>query len=119
MNKFNLDDLKTGHVVKFRNGEYGLVMCDLCCTYACDGIGVPNNGFVPFYLYDLDMKHKWEDRSHRDIMEVYNPSHFPNIDNLQSDCSKKTLVWKRESPKKMTLEQISEALGYEVEIVDG
>ena len=29
-----------------------------------------------------------------------------------------TCIWERKEPKKMTLAQISEALGYEVEVID-
>lgn len=50
-----------------------------------------------------------------DIVKVYRPTvHI--MENL-FDNNYLTCIWRRESPKKMTLAEISEALGYEVELV--
>lgn len=51
-----------------------------------------------------------------DIMKIY-ISKSPKLEGLFAnnylDC-----IWERKEPKKMTLAQISEALGYEVEVID-
>lgn len=51
-----------------------------------------------------------------DIMKIY-ISMSRNLENL-FDKKYLTCIWERKESKKMTLAQISEALGYEVEVVD-
>ena len=51
-----------------------------------------------------------------DVMKVYVSKAFilnSLFNNDYLEC-----IWERKEPKKMTLEQISKALGYEVEVID-
>ena len=51
-----------------------------------------------------------------DIMKIYESKAYvleDLFDNNYLEC-----IWERKEPKKMTLAQISEALGYEVEVID-
>lgn len=94
MKKFTLNDLKTGHVVKLRSGECGLVMRDMGCVGDFDGIVIPKNKFMPIYLYKEDMTSEW-DGGNRDIMEVYRPCYYPNICNIKSNCVPNARIWMR------------------------
>ena len=51
-----------------------------------------------------------------DVMKIY-MSKSTQLKNL-FDNNYITCIWERKEPKKMTLAQISEALGYEVEVID-
>ena len=51
-----------------------------------------------------------------DVMKIY-MSKSTQLKNL-FDNNYITCIWERKEPKKMTLEQISKALGYEVEVID-
>ena len=51
-----------------------------------------------------------------DVMKVYISKSL--ILNNLFDNNYLTCIWERKEPKKMTLAQISEALGYEVEVID-
>lgn len=51
-----------------------------------------------------------------DIIKIYKPKVY-TLANLFDD-KYLICIWERKEPKKMTLAQISEALGYEVEVID-
>lgn len=52
-----------------------------------------------------------------DIVAVYGRTRYA-CDSLSVITCDRKLLWKRKEPKKMTLKQIQEALGYKVEIVE-
>ena len=51
-----------------------------------------------------------------DVMKIYTSKAF--ILNSLFNDKYLECIWERKEPKKMTLAQISEALGYEVEVID-
>ena len=51
-----------------------------------------------------------------DVMKIYTSKAF--ILNSLFNDDYLECIWERKEPKKMTLAQISEALGYEVEVID-
>lgn len=118
MYKFTLNDLKTGYVVKFKNKRHGLVLIENGCAF---GVGQIVHEWEDMASPIIHYNSKMENTVNRnlDIIKVFKPNRWPNISDLGCDCKKENLVWERQEPRKMTLEQISEALGYEVEIVDG
>ena len=105
-------ELKYGMVVKDRENRMYLVTKDID----------DNLFFMNSHLWDElcnfneDLTNK--EFSNLDIIEIYVPKSkkfsFNNLFNLEN----LDLVWKRKEPKKMTLKEISEALGYDVEVVD-
>ena len=51
-----------------------------------------------------------------DVMEVYGFSKFSSLSiDVTKEC--RPMLWKRSEPKKMTMEDVCQALGYDVEIV--
>ncbi len=52
-----------------------------------------------------------------DIIAVYDPVGNTIVEMLKHDYSAKTPIWERVEPKKMTIAEIEEALGYPVEVV--
>ena len=101
---FTKDDIQEFDVVEFRDGRMSLVV-DLD-----DALEV-SDAFISAYKDDLTL---WDDE-YADIMKVYRPK-----DNLPTDKSKwkdLPLIWKREEVKEMTVDEISEALGFKVKVV--
>ena len=113
--EITLRDLRTGYVVRFRNGECGLVLEYSSCRGGQLNIIVcAGNKAYKFDQFKKDMTHVTD--SKHDIIKVYRPNHYPNIENL-SDFSDSDLVWRRTNKRKMTVEEISRELGCDIEIV--
>lgn len=66
--------------------------------------------------YDEELNENKYFNKDLDVMKVYT-SEALTLNNLFSN-DYLTCIWERKEPKKMTLAQISEALGYEVEVID-
>lgn len=107
------DDLKPGYVVKFRNGNYAMVLLfgtgNLCAVTACR---TWMNIFGEI-REDLTSKCGYDDC---DITEVYGYDEYA-YKSRDIDIENRPLLWKRSEPKKMTVKEICETLGYDVEIV--
>lgn len=109
------DDLKPGYVVKARNGKlllvaegtFGMCLVDRhLCAYS-----------ARYWMPDLRQCSPFIDsRNPFDIMEVYGLSATPS-EVLCVCTDSRELLWKRSEPKKITVKEICEALGYDVEIV--
>lgn len=131
INPFTKNSLKMGYVVKFRNGEFKMVM-----PAGKDGTlilaGSPSEPW--FYLSSWDDEFNAKSsrfyggemlitreeytRGH-DIVAVYG---YVRGSMAYSYCGvlseeNRELLWERKIPKRMTVEEISNILGYEVEIV--
>lgn len=122
-NTFTKEDLKSGFVVKLRNGEHRMVMraggftkiLVNPSTGAWEYLSSWNNDLRSTRVYPatnlLDKKH--------DIMAVYGlvkgPAFYAGV--LQAATGCRELLWERKEAKKLTVEEISKMLGYEVEIV--
>lgn len=119
MNKqFTKDDLKVGYVVKTRNDGLYMIMPanDDSLTMIREGRhGEPVNNYLPNLIHNLSSR--FDCVQTLDIVEVYGR---PAIKYHALDISTeyRPLLWKREEPKEMTLEEVEKALGYPVKIIN-
>ena len=110
----NKMELKEGMIVECRNGDRYLLR-------RVDGelILSANETWLE-YTYDNNFIDINEDAKEFngdfDIIKIYE-SKTSFLKDLFKD-NYLTCIWERKEPKKMTLAQISEALGYEVEVID-
>ena len=103
-------ELKEGMIVECRNGDRYLL------RKVNDAlIGSNFDGYIKA-VYDENLCENYYHEETFDIMKIY-ISKSLNLKNL-FDNNYLTCIWKRKETKKMTLAQISEALGYEVEVID-
>lgn len=132
---FKKEDLKSGYVVKLRNGEHRMVMragnftkilvnpVTQEWTYLSNwSDGLENTRLEPYNPPFFDFPaatHKKVKDKRFDIVEVYGLLHYTNRYGEALTCctEHRKLLWKRSEPKKMTVAEISEKLGFEVEIV--
>lgn len=106
----NKMELKEGMIIECRNGNrYLLRQID------DELIGSSNTGYIGLH-YDKKLNENQYFIEDYDIMKVYASEAF--VLNSLFDDQYLECIWERKEPKKMTLAQISEALGYEVEVVD-
>lgn len=113
--KMKLSDLKAGkHVIEIRSGEKFLVaenkngvIFGICLNgrnyfSALDSTGYDDNlTFLNSY-------------KNNDIVKIYEIDNSCTFEYLENNLS---LIWERKEVKKMTVSEICEELGYEVEIV--
>lgn len=108
---FTKSDLKTGHVVEYRNGKRRMVV---------KAVLINGNGNASENLssYTDDLKHECMAKS--DICKVYevNSNFCGDLDTLSPEAGNLNVIWEREEPpKKMTISEIEAALGHRVEVV--
>ena len=110
----NKMELKEGMIIECRNGDRYLLR-----NVRGDLILSANNGWVE-YVYDNNFIDIGDDakafNGDYDIMKIYESKAYVLEDLFDNNYL--TCIWERKEPKKMTLAQISEALGYEVEVID-
>lgn len=120
--QFNRDNLYAGYVVEFRNGERRLVTRVGATIRIL--LNPDTHSWSTIGAWDFDtldrIKCVDEDSSELDIVRVYgwveNPDHWHNA--FCCNVEQRNLLWEREVPtKKLTVNQISELLGYRVEVV--
>lgn len=106
----NKMELKEGMVVECRNGNRYLLR-------KVDDVLIGSNfdGWIKATYNENLCENYYHDETF-DIMKIY-ISKSLKLEGL-FDNNYLTCIWKRKEPKKMTLAQISEALGYEVEVID-
>lgn len=116
MNKnFNKADLKVGYVVKTRSGALYMVMP---VTYGMSLVNKTGRADMPLDVYNEVMLHDAVLKNTAyDITEVYGYPVF-SASSLDISTENRELLWKREEPKEMTLEEVEKALGYPVKIVN-
>ena len=122
-------DLRPGYVVRMRNGEVALLCAiaprentiAMVLTFADSNDG---SGWMwcPVENYNENLTNKDYDRlfnaPDRDIVEVYGYCMYAHkVLDFSHPEAYRPLLWKRSEPKKMTVKEICEALGYDVEIV--
>ena len=103
-------ELKEGMIIECRNGERYLLRT------ACSELVASSNDKYISLNYDEELNENKYFNKDFDIMKIYesNACVLGNLfNNDYLEC-----IWERKEPKKMTLAQISEALGYEVEVID-
>ena len=104
-------ELKEGMIVECKNGNRYLL------RKRSDGLICSNfdGWFKATYDEELLNENKYCQEDF-DIMKIYE-SNAHVLENLFNNIYL-TCIWERKEPKKMTLAQISKALGYEVEVID-
>ena len=103
-------ELKEGMIIECRNGHRYLLR-----KVDDNLIGSNNTGYIGID-YDKDLNENKYCQEDFDIMKIYESKAYvleDLFDDNYLEC-----IWERKEPKKMTLAQISEALGYEVEVID-
>ena len=107
-------ELKEGMIIECRNGDRYLLRT------VCGKLFASSNSEYISLDYDEELnENKYFDKDFNkdfDVMKVYISKSL--ILNNLFDNNYLTCIWERKEPKKMTLAQISEALGYEVEVID-
>ena len=110
----NKMELKEGMIIECRNGERYLLRT------ACGELIASSNDEYINLDYDEELnENKYFDKKFNkdfDVMKIYISKAF--ILNSLFNDNYLECIWERKEPKKMTLAQISEALGYEVEVID-
>ena len=114
----NKMELKEGMIIECRNGERYLLRT------ACGKLVASSNNEYINLDYDEELNenkyfNKYFNKDFNkdfDVMKIYT-SKALILNNLFNDTYLEC-IWERKEPKKMTLAQISEALGYEVEVID-
>lgn len=105
-------ELKEGMIVECRNGYRYLLRKNLNeLTLICSNFG----GWFQA-IYDEELNENKYHQKDFDIMKIFESKAYA-LENLFKD-NYLECIWERKEPKKMTLAQISEALGYEVEVID-
>ena len=106
-----LDDIKTGMRVEMRNGNRYLAVRETSGELHF----YRNDGYMMGCQYIHGSLCYASEDSDWDIVKVFSaPGVSSNFLNLRLYGE---LLWERKETKKMTVEEVCEALGYEVEIV--
>lgn len=117
-------DLKSGHVVETKEGQVFIVMID---EFDMGGDYIFNQYaecHMPLDEYSEDLQMIDRHYDCLDICKVYQPLYNHSIRNIKKEIKGEydredfRLVWERQKPKKMTLAEIEEVLGYPVEVVE-
>ena len=106
----NKMELKEGMIIECRNGDRYLLRT------ACGKLVASSNDEYMNLDYDEELNENKYCQEDFDIMKIYESNACvlgKLFNNDYLEC-----IWERKEPKKMTLAQISEALGYEVEVID-
>lgn len=106
----NKMELKEGMIIECRNGDRFLLR-----EKSGQLIGSNFDEWIKA-TYDEELNENEYYQKEFDIMKIYESKAYVLTDLF--DNNRLTCIWERKEPKKMTLAQISEALGYEVEVID-
>ena len=117
--QFTKSDLKAGMWIELRNGNKYLILTDVNTTYYGQQklVGINKFGFVIGSEFNNDLTYK--DNLDCDIMKVWGSvvnSNTYNFVALQSD-----LIWERKKASvktKLTLEQLAEKAGYNIDEIE-
>lgn len=121
------DDLSTGMLVRFRNGEHCYVLIDVQ-VFSGRGysfksilktIDLRSTYNLDYYDDDFNFRHPSAPSVvDLDIIQIWAPNDLADIFNKDRTLDNKQLVWERGPDKKeMTVAEIEKALGYEIKIV--
>ena len=118
-----LKDLKTGMRIILRDGNEAVVLKDVITPYKSEGkqdmYVYINGGWMSSSSYNDDLTIKGKNRKF-DIMKVYAQNNGEYIDARVLDrnaLKNMDKIWERKEKRKMTVSEICEELGYDVEIV--
>jgi len=104
-------DLKTGMMVEYNNGKYGIVLKSVeTMTYGVQDLFIANeNGFMTGSAYDENLICRGNANSSYTILKVYSSAGENNM--LRLTLEGRTLLWEREpKPVEMTLEEACKKL---------
>lgn len=108
-------DLKTGMLARMRNGKIYRVLLD---TKDGDML-IGKTGWNPLKNYDENLQTSSSYRD-LDIVKIYNADAYDLMDKSIDNDHEEKVIWSelkvKKEIKKMTLEEIEEALGYKVEV---
>lgn len=116
-NMFTKSDLKTGMIIETRKGDKLLVLLD--CSYGYKKMSLSSDIIVDGHtekwnrLGDYDDSLKSYTDSKLDIMKVYQVNHPYSVHTFDDLI----LIWERQEPQEMTVEEIEKELGYQIKIV--
>lgn len=110
--------LKTGHIVVTREGKEYMVFRDFHCQSKkpIDCI-VSHAGMwsdLGCFNEDLTCMVNIQDLDIMKVKAIYHP-HLTFKNDLSETCYK--TIWERPAPKKMTVSEIEDILGYKIEII--
>ena len=103
-------ELKEGMIIECRNGGRYLL------RKICGELIASSNDVYIRLDYDEELNENKYFYKDFDVMKIYTSKAFI-LNNLFND-NYLECIWERKESKKMTLAQISKALGYEVEVID-
>ena len=112
-------NLKTGMIVTTRDKREYVVFRDALSTYEGSGDVIVNGqtkNWDRLDDYNDNLKIK-SGAGYSDIVKVEQANHPYSFMDIDYDKSSRKLLWERKAPKKMTVSEIAEALGYEIEII--
>lgn len=102
--------LKEGMIIECRNGHRYLL------RKICGELIASSNDAYINLDYDEELNENKYFAKDFDVMKIYTSEAFTLNNLFNNDYLE--CIWERKEPNKMTLAQISEALGYEVEVID-
>ena len=115
MEKFDLSQIKAGYLLVVENVDDHKVfnMTVVLCDNGTLGCCCPGDTWTLLEYFDNpELQYCWAK-----ILRVYGPTAPKFL--LDNSVKHRELLWKRpEEPKKMTVAEVCEALGYDVEIVE-
>lgn len=104
-----INEIQVNDIIELRGGDSGVVISFNNELYInIDGIISPMSPFNEEFTIT--------DSPNFDIMFIRRPSTTEQLE--PQNWKTAPIVWQRDSTKKMTVEEVSQALGYEVEIVE-
>jgi len=113
----NKADLRTGIRVELRNGNRYVLLKDFYCEISghVEFALVRNGGYMLSSAYNDDLT-ATSGNADWDVVKVFN---ITNANNVLDVSQVGLTVWKREPIKEMTVEEIQQALGYKIKVVEG
>lgn len=113
-NKFSKHDIKSGYVVELRDGSHLMAM--RCDQEMFNKILINEEGkWASFDFFNSDLTRK--NGCEGDIMKVYGLNRYPH-QALDISFKARPLLWERIETVEMTMDEVCEALGKQVKIVD-
>jgi hypothetical protein len=110
-------DLKTGMRVETVSGELYIVLTDYTTiNYGHQDIFFcGKNGFLIGEKYDDQLRRGYDEADYYSVKRVYA---CPGDGHVLDLSEKGKLLWEREEPKEMTIEEIQQKLGYKIKVVE-
>lgn len=104
-----INEIQVNDIIELKNGDSGIIVSFNNELYInIDGIVSPMSPFNEDFSIT--------DNPNFDIMFIRRPSTAEEIE--PQNWKTAPIIWQRDTTKKMTVEEISNALGYEVEVVE-